>query len=117
MNFFPAYGISVALSVKDYENRPVVWSETNFTRHLMTYPDRNYLPRYINVIETTIQEPYKIGEKDGNTILYSHGFIDQDITDNTLYMKVVIAYNSYPAHVRTAFLTTDTRGATIVYSG
>lgn len=71
----------------------------------------------IGVIETTIQFPYKIGIKDDCTVLYSEGFIDQSISNNTLYMKVVVAYDFYPAQVKTAFLTTDTRGAAMIYSG
>lgn len=119
MSFFPAYGISVALSVNDYQQMPVVWSETNYTEHLTRHPEREYLKSdyYIGVIETTIQHPYKVDKKDDCTILYSDGITDQTISNNTLYMKVIVAYDYYPDHVRTAFLTTYTRGATMVYSG
>ncbi len=104
---------NIEIDLKDKDGKRVVWYKESYDSHIKL--------KHVDVktcqdkLKKALTEPQlkKIDERRKSVIYYYE--IRKDKQGKPLYIKVVVDYNRNPAFIRTAFLTTNIEGASIVY--
>jgi hypothetical protein len=104
----------IALDLKDKDGKRVVWYKESYEAHVK---QKHFVGvnSHQDKIKKAVSSPQLKGfDKKHNNMRYYYE-IRKNKNGQPLYMRVAVDYNDKPASIHTAYLTTDTRGATIVY--
>lgn len=99
----------VAKEYKDADGKKVVWYQESYDHHLKI---RHFdIRRDQDKITKAIRSPQFRRKKKGCSHYYY--FVRENRKRVRFYMEVIVCYNAHPAHVKTAYLTSNMNGATI----
>lgn len=100
----------IAIEVKDFRNRVVVWYKESYEDHMKRHKD---VRKCFNKFYVALQNPDLIEDNTERQSLDLYALVRSDKKGENLYLKVVVDYNNTPAFIRTVHLTSDTGRATI----
>lgn len=99
----------IAKEYKDRDKKRVVWYKESYDSHMEV---KHYdIKDNRDKVGKAIKTPQLI-RKEARGVQHFY-FIRENRQGKKLYMKVVVCYNASPAHVKTAFSTSDIKGASI----
>lgn len=104
----------IALDLKDREGKRVVWYKDSYDSHIkLKHFD---VKTCQDKLKKALRSPQlKLIDKKRKATHYFYE-VRKDRNGNPLYIKAAVDYNSNPAFIRSAHLTTNVKGANVVFT-
>lgn len=104
----------ISLDLKDKDGKRVIWYKDSYEAHVKQKHFVGVHSHQDKIKKAVAKPTLKEFDKKHNNMRYYYE-VRKDIKGNPLYMLVAVDYNTNPASIRTAYLTTNVRGASVIY--
>lgn len=105
--------LEIAIDIKDLDGKRVIWYKESYNSH-RKIAHRDTMPCFDKIHNKFNKPDLKFIDTRRKATHYY--FLQRSSKKGIpLYLEVIVNYNTNPAHILSAHLTTNTRGATLIY--